>query len=327
MFPLRFCLRSCLFLYGAALLAIVASHFPYATDPQTSTGRTNRSAENFYVHAYAPAKPLSKEEQEREDLYVRSVRASAEAVNIQGMVGSFAAAYGLEDKRILEVGAGSGYLQDIVRDYTGLDIAPTARRYFHKPFVAASATAMPFRDGEFDAIWTIWVLEHIPNPESALREMRRVVRPGGLILLSPAWFCNSWASDGYAVRPYGDFGIGGKLVKASIPVRSSPLFKLLSILPVRALRYAGSTLGTGPTAFHYRRLTANYEHYWVADSDAVNSMDPYEAVLWFESRGDRCLNCPSGMKRLTRTPAALVLRIGGGTSAVSQTFPGNNPRR
>jgi len=31
--------------------------------------------------------------------------------------------------------------------------------------------------------------------------------------------------------------------------------------------------------------------YWIADSDAVNSIDSYEAMLWFLSRGDECLNC------------------------------------
>ena len=31
-------------------------------------------------------------------------------------------------------------------------------------------------------------------------------------------------------------------------------------------------------------------NYWIADSDAVNSIDSYEAMLWFLSRGDECLN-------------------------------------
>lgn len=117
------------------------------------------------------------------------------------MVTRFVKVHSLENKRILDVGAGRGYLQDVVHDYTGLDISPTVQRFYHKPFVLASATAMPFKDGEFDALWTIWVLEHIPNPESALHEMRRVVKPGGLLLLAPAWFCPTWAAEGYPVRP------------------------------------------------------------------------------------------------------------------------------
>lgn len=303
--------RLSLCLYGAALLAIVASHFPYATDPQTPSTRSDAAAQKFYELAYTPPKPLSQVELAREDAYVRIATAAADAFDIKGMVSKFVNTYGLQDKKVLEVGAGRGYLQDAVRDYTGLDIAPTARRYFHKRFVLASATSMPFRDGEFDAIWTVWVLEHIPNPESALVEMRRVVKPGGLILLAPAWFCNSWAADGYEVRPYSDFGLSGKIVKASIPIRTSPLFQIAGILPVRALRYAASQIGSGPTQFHYSRLAANYQQYWVPDSDAVNSMEPYEAVLWFESRGDKCLNCPDGIQKLTKIPSAPVIRVGG----------------
>jgi hypothetical protein len=46
-----------------------------------------------------------------------------------------------------------------------------------------------------------------------------------------------------------------------------------------------------PSRLHYKRLTPNYEKYWTGDSDAVSSIDRYEALLWFASRGDTCLNC------------------------------------
>jgi hypothetical protein len=139
--------------------------------------------------------------------------------------------------------------------------------------------------------------------------MRRVVKPGGLILLAPAWSCTSWAAQGYEVRPYSDFGMAGKLVKASLLLRTAPLYQIAHILPIRALRMVASHLGSGPTAFHYRRLVPNYNEYWVPDSDAVNSLDAYEAVLWFESRGDRCMSCPGGGANLTETPWVLVIKV------------------
>jgi len=302
--PIQFCML----FYGAIAAMHVAVHFPYNTDPQTARVAQDQSALDFYKQAYAPSKALSKEQQEREQVYVRVAQEAAEAANIKGLVRRFVDEYGLRDKRILDIGAGRGYLQDLVENYTGLDISPTAQRYFHKPFVLASATAMPFKDHEFDAVWTIWVLEHVPNPESALREMRRVVKPGGLILLAPAWFCTSWAAGGYEVRPYSDFGLHGKLVKASLPIRRSPIFQMSYVIPSRAIRYVGSKFGSAPTSFHYRRLAPNFEKYWLPDSDAVNSMDPYEAVLWFESRGDHCLNCPGGLRNLTGTPSWLVIK-------------------
>jgi len=71
----------------------------------------------------------------------------------------------------------------------------------------------------------------------------------------------------------------------------SSAFRATHVIPTRILRLAASKLG--PTRFHYTRLNPNYETYWTADSDAVNSMDRFEAALWFISRGDECLNCGS----------------------------------
>ncbi|MEM8792357.1 MAG: methyltransferase domain-containing protein [Pseudomonadota bacterium] len=46
--------------------------------------------------------------------------------------------------------------------------------------------AMPFADDEFDMVTCAWALETAPNPEIALRELCRVVRPGGVLCLA---FC------------------------------------------------------------------------------------------------------------------------------------------
>jgi SAM-dependent methyltransferase len=299
----------CVLFYVALLAINVALCFPYATDKQTANNRAQAAAD-FYKLAYAAPTAPSKEEQDQEEIYVRVATRAAKLFDIDGMVRRFAAEHDLQNKRVLDIGAGRGYLQDVVDNYVGLDISPTAQRFFHKPFVLASATAMPFKDDEFDAAWTIWVLEHVPNPESALEEMRRVVKPGGYILLAPAWSCNSWAAQGYQVRPYSDFGPAGKLTKASLPLRASPLFLQSYVLPIRILRYLSAVILPGPTSFHYRRLNPNYTKYWVPDSDAVNSMDVYEAVLWFESRGDRCVNCPGWLGNLGSGHRPLVIQVG-----------------
>src|SRR5262245_45610247 len=60
----------------------------------------------------------------------------------------------------------------------------TAARHYHKRFVHGTATAMPFEENTFDAIWTVWVLEHIPNPETALSEMRRGSNQGAFSICS-----------------------------------------------------------------------------------------------------------------------------------------------
>jgi len=51
----------------------------------------------------------------------------------------------------------------------------------------------------------------------------------------------------------------------------------------------------------------NFSKYWVADSDVVNSIDRFEALLWFRSRGDECLNCSA--QDFWRHDGTLILRI------------------
>jgi SAM-dependent methyltransferase len=196
-----------------------------------------------------------------------------------------------------------------VDDYTGVDFSESARKFLHKPFACAPATSLPFPDNSFDAAWTINVLEHVPEPESALREIRRVLRPGGVLLLAPAWQCRPWMADGYPVRPYSDFGLYGKLVKASIPIRNSVAYRACFIFPRRAARFAAFALTRRPLRFRFRRLRANYEKFWMSDSDACASMDPYEAILWFRSRGDLCLDPPSAARQFWVRTGALTIQI------------------
>jgi SAM-dependent methyltransferase len=56
---------------------------------------------------------------------------------------------------------------------------PTTPASTSRPPLAA--TDMPFPTGTFDVLWTVWVIEYLPNPEKALLEIRRVVKPGGYL--------------------------------------------------------------------------------------------------------------------------------------------------
>ena len=202
--------------YFAIVALLVLVHFPYQVD-EAAPQKAPKSNRNYYADVYGGEKPAAPEApmSEAETKYVRMAREAIENERIGPKVAAFVSQYGLaENKRVLDVGAGTGYLQDHVKNYVGLDISPTARRYFHKPFVEASATDMPFPDNEFDAAWSIWVLEHVPKPEQALNEIRRVVKDGGLVFLKPAWACPWWFAEGYQVRPYSDFNATGKVKKA-----------------------------------------------------------------------------------------------------------------
>lgn len=86
---------------------------------------------------------------------------------------------------VLDIGARDGglrrYLPDPVR-YQGIDIAPE----FARPDVLIRdiSHGIPFPDGSYDFVFCIEVLEHVPNPFDTLGEIRRVLKPAGVLVLS-----------------------------------------------------------------------------------------------------------------------------------------------
>jgi SAM-dependent methyltransferase len=100
-------------------------------------------------------------------------------------------------KRILDAGCGNGrYSRFLLRHadadagIIGFDLSPKmltrARKRLESDRVShtvADLTRLPFGDNQFDVVVCGWVLEHLPDPRPGLRELARVLRPGGKMLL------------------------------------------------------------------------------------------------------------------------------------------------
>ncbi len=86
---------------------------------------------------------------------------------------------------VLDIGARDGglraFLPPDVR-YQGMDIAPEFAS--EHVLIRDIADGIPFPDGTFDNVFIIEVLEHVHNPWNALSEMRRVLRPNGVLVVS-----------------------------------------------------------------------------------------------------------------------------------------------
>ena len=99
------------------------------------------------------------------------------------------------DDRILDVGCGTGFATEGLLDRTenvhGLDQSTHQLEKAYAKFgtrgpvrfYRGDAERLPFADGAFDGVWSSGSIEYWPNPVAALREFRRVVGPGGPVLV------------------------------------------------------------------------------------------------------------------------------------------------
>jgi SAM-dependent methyltransferase len=99
-------------------------------------------------------------------------------------------------KRVLDVGCGNGYVLAQYARYGaevfGIDLTETAvelsRRRFELgglkgKFSLTDGDSIPYPDASFDIVCSMGVLHHIADPRPMIREIMRVLRPGGQIIL------------------------------------------------------------------------------------------------------------------------------------------------
>lgn len=162
-------------------------------------------------------------------------------------------------KSILDIGSGAGQILGHLLKTAHPDARIVASDLSHQmlrrararikndrpEYVAADMTNLPFADESFDCITCGWVIEHLSDPRPALHEFRRVLAPGGSVLLlvtedtyagaltSRTWQCRTfsrkefeaaclesglpWNAELYFTPIHRIFKMGGILVEAQKP--------------------------------------------------------------------------------------------------------------
>ena len=174
-------------------------------------------------------------------------------------------------KRILDAGAGElqykkycGHLNYVSQDFAqlegtgdGVGLQKDSWDY-SKLDVVSNITSIPESDQSFDAVMCIEVLEHVPDPLKALRELKRILKPEGILVIT-APFCSlthhspHFYYTGYS-RYFWEYWLGRMQFQIEDMLFNGNYFDWLAQelwrVPSVAGRYAGST------DFHYHEKIA-----------------------------------------------------------------------
>lgn len=103
--------------------------------------------------------------------------------------------------RIFDAGCGPGHFMELLKQYgtiIGTDYSLERVQFCRTEHLAETAQAdlraVPFRSESFDLITTIDTIEHIKEDQQALKELHRVLKPGGLLAVTVPAFMLLWGS-------------------------------------------------------------------------------------------------------------------------------------
>jgi SAM-dependent methyltransferase len=161
---------------------------------------------------------------------------------------------------VLDFGCGTGAFLPFLQRYgsvSAVDGDEAAVAFCHQRGHAevrhvAPGEPLPFADASLDLVTALDVVEHIADDVAALRELRRVLRPGGLLLVAVPAFMFLWGDQdeiSHHFRRYTAASLRRSLQGAGFAVEHSSYFNTWLFAPIAALRVARRAIRR-PSAQH-----------------------------------------------------------------------------
>lgn len=150
------------------------------------------------------------------------------------------------ERRILDMGCGTGTMLNYLSRYgnaEGIDADEEAVRFCHERGVTqvrqVDSMPLPFEDNTFDLVAALDVIEHIDDDRGTLRELYRVLRPGGILMLSVPAYRFLWGAQDEISnhkRRYIAPQMRSRLTEAGFKVRKLSYFNTFLFPIIAAIR-------------------------------------------------------------------------------------------
>jgi SAM-dependent methyltransferase len=156
---------------------------------------------------------------------------------------------------ILDIGCGTGMMMQAMESHGrtyGLEVSPDAirlskQRGLHRIVRSNAGTDLPFKNAAFDAVTCLDVLEHLDDDRNLIKEIFRVVKPGGYVIVTVPAFQIQWSRHDVAIhhkRRYTKQMMLDRTAGYPWRIRKASYFNMVLFLPILAIRKARGLLST-----------------------------------------------------------------------------------
>lgn len=219
---------------------------------------------------------------------------------------------------VVEFGCGIEGFNQIHPDWIGVDISHYAlsRNPGINCICGDWGEGLPIASNSIPFALSVFALEHVPNPESALEELDRVLAPGSYAYLHPAFNVPKWRASGLEYIDSSKLPLISKVNKLTLKIRNTLLWRFLtSLLWTRIYDevrlFFSRRKKDNKLSLIWAKLTPYSGGFIGADSDAVCAIDKSAIAVWFISRGYQIM--PDGgantlLKRILAKHDALIIK-------------------